>query len=196
MLKLPANTRPIVLASMLGALVAFGTLYENSPAEWQDVFAAWGVASGADAAKRGSEDWPICSSIEGLEPEADWAELDTDFAAGKLALAKGEWENAITAFNFAAVRDPRNADVRNYIGYAFWRLSELGAAEGQLKQAILINPRHRAAHEHLGEIYLALNETVKAEEHLTALKEICLIPCAEFASLRQKIAAHNGSIIR
>ena len=38
----------------------------------------------------------------------------------------------------------------------------------------MLNPRHRSAREHLGELYLVLGEPNKAEEHLAALKEICL----------------------
>src|SRR3981189_1621487 len=45
------------------------------------------------------------------------------------------------------------------------------------QQALRLNPRHRSAHEHLGEAYLVQRDLTKAEEHLAALKRICLIPC-------------------
>ena len=35
---------------------------------------------------------------------------------------------AITALKLAALRDPRNADIQNYIGYAYRRLRQLGPA--------------------------------------------------------------------
>jgi tetratricopeptide (TPR) repeat protein len=117
-------------------------------------------------------------------------------AAGKKALARSEWMNAITALEFAAVRDPRNANIHNYIGYAYRRLSQLGPAMGHFQQALLLNPRHRGAHEYLGELFLALNERARAEEHLAALKQICRIPCEEFGSLQQAIAADRISSTR
>jgi hypothetical protein len=49
-----------------------------------------------------------------------------------------------------------------------------------------LNPRHRGAHEHLGEAYLMIGNLPKAEEHL-GLKKICLIPCAEVGELERKI---------
>ena len=49
--------------------------------------------------------------------EADWTQLDPDFAAGKKALVAGDWNGAIAALKLAALRDPRNADIQNYIGY-------------------------------------------------------------------------------
>jgi tetratricopeptide (TPR) repeat protein len=189
----PANICPIVLASILGVLTAIGTVVVNSQSEWQDPLAARIGPSEVDAANRTTEDWPICSSAKTSGSEADWDELDSDFVAGKRALANGEWINAITAFSFATVRDPRSADIRNYIGYAHWRAGELGPAMGSFQQALLINPRHRAAHEHLGELLLKLNDLAKAEEHFAALKEICLIRCKEFDDLQQAIAAYRTS---
>jgi tetratricopeptide (TPR) repeat protein len=189
----PKMIRSIALAIVLGALAAAGTLYAASRPEWRNGNAAGREASETAEAKLAIEDWPICSSIGMLGSEADWAELDPDFAAGKKALAKSEWMNAITALKFAAVRDPGNADIQNYIGYAYRRLSQLGPAMGHFQQALSLNPRHRGAHEHLGELLLALNEPAQAEEQLATLKQICLIPCEEFGSLQQAIAADRSS---
>jgi tetratricopeptide (TPR) repeat protein len=193
--------RAIAVATVLGALAGLGILYAASQSEWRNAIAAGREASATAEAKLAeeklaTEDWPICSSLGMLGSEADWAELDPDFAAGKKALAKSEWLNAITTLEFAAARDPGNADIQNYIGYAYRRLSQLGPAMGHFQQALLLNPRHRGAHEHLGELFLALNEPARAEEHLAALKQICLIPCEEFGSLQQAIAADRSSSAR
>ena len=37
-------------------------------------------------------------------------------------------QDAIAALKLAALRDPRNADIQNYIGYAYRRLRQLGPA--------------------------------------------------------------------
>jgi hypothetical protein len=58
------------------------------------------------------------------------------------------------------------------------------------------NPRHRAAHEHLGEAYLKLGERAEAEALLAALGDICLIPCEESDDLRRAIAAYKTSARR
>jgi tetratricopeptide (TPR) repeat protein len=179
--------RSIASAAVLGVVAALGILYAAGPSELRNGIAAGrGTFGTAEAkttieARTAIEDWPICSSI------GDWAELDPDFAAGKKALAESEWTKAITALEFAAARDPGNADIQNYIGYGYRRLSQLGPAMGHFQQALLLNPRHRGAHEHLGELFLALNEPAQAEEQLAALKQICLIPCEEFGSLQQAI---------
>ena len=70
--------------------------------------------------------------------EADWAQLDPDFAAGKKALAAEDWNGAIAALKLAALRDPRNADIQNYIGYAYRRLRQLGPAMQYYQQALCL----------------------------------------------------------
>ena len=75
--------------------------------------------------------------------EADWGQLDPDFAAGKKALVAEDWNGAIAALKLAALRDPRDADIQNYLGYAYRRLRQLGPAMQHYQEAILLNRRHR-----------------------------------------------------
>jgi Flp pilus assembly protein TadD len=123
--------------------------------------------------------------------DADWAQLDPDFAAGKKALGAENWEGAIAALKLAALRDPGNPDIQNYIGYAYRRLRQLGPAMGHYQQALMLNPRHRSAHEHLGEAYLVLGQPARAEQLLAALENICLIPCEEYNDLKRAVAAYK-----
>jgi tetratricopeptide (TPR) repeat protein len=94
------------------------------------------------------------------------------------------------------LRDPRNADIQNYIGYAYRRLRQLGPAMGHYQQALTFNPRHRSAHEHLGELFLVLRELAKAEEQLATLERICLVPCEEFRDLERAIGTYRASATR
>ena len=128
-----------------------------------------------------------------LAESADWAQLDPDFAAGKKAMAAGDWNGAIAALKSAALRDPRNADIQNYIGYSYRRLRELEPAFAHYRQALTFNPRHRAAHEHMGEAYLTIGNLAAAEQHLAALERICLIPCDEYRDLQRAITKYRTS---
>jgi len=140
-----------------------------------------------------TEEWPICSTMESLAANADWAQLDPDFAAGKKAMAAGDWNGATAVLKSAALRDPRNADIQNYIGYSYRRLRELEPAFAHFRQALTFNPRHRAAHQHMGEAYLTISNLTAAEEHLAALERICLIPCEEYGDLQRVIAKYKTS---
>jgi tetratricopeptide (TPR) repeat protein len=188
--------RSKALPTVLGALAALGTLYAVSQSGWRNGIAAGREASETAEAKLAIEDWPICSSMGSIGSEADWAKLDPDFAAGKKALVAEDWNGAIAALKLAALRDPQNADIQNYIGYAYRRLRQLGPAMQHYQQALILNRRHRSAHEHLGELYLVLGESAKAEQQLAKLEDICLIPCEETGDLKRAIAAYKGSFAK
>ena len=119
--------------------------------------------------------------------------LDPDYAAGKRAIEAKQWSVAIAALSSAALRDTRNADIQNYLGYAYRNAGQLDAAFRHYERALALNPRHRGAHEYVGEAYLIVNNLAKAEEHLVALQQICLIPCEEVEELKEKIEAYKRS---
>jgi tetratricopeptide (TPR) repeat protein len=192
-----AIIRSVGLAAVLGALVAAGALYAAGNAGWRNMIAVWLGASGqAPEAKLATEGWPICTTMALMGSQTDWEQLDPDFAAGKKALVAEDWNAAIAVLKLAALRDPRNADIQNYIGYAYRRLRQLGPAMQHYQEAILLNRRHRSAHEHLGELYLVLGEPAKAEEQLAMLEDICLIPCVETEDLKRALAAYKTLAMR
>ena len=119
------------------------------------------------------------------------AGVDPDYAAGRRAIEAKDWNNAIRLLSSAALRDTRNAEIQNYLGYAYRNTGELSSAFKHYSRALEINPRHRGAHEYLGEAYLMVNNVAKAEEHLATLKGICLIPCAETGILERKIGEYR-----
>jgi tetratricopeptide (TPR) repeat protein len=183
--------RLIALSALLGVLVAGVAAYTINPSLWHTVLGS--PSSGPEQtteAKLAPEDWPICTMTVAM-PDADWAKLDPEFAAGKKALVAEDWDGAIAILKSAALRDPRNADIQNYIGYAYRRLRQIGPAIGHYQQALMLNPRHRSAHEHLGEASLVLGDPATAEQHLHHLEDICLIGCEEYDDLQRAIAAYK-----
>jgi tetratricopeptide (TPR) repeat protein len=184
--------RAVALAIMLGMLGSGVAAYTVSSSGWRATtappFAAAGIPGETEAV---GEAWPICSTIMSVASDADWVQLDPDFKAGKKALSAADWNGAIAAFELAALRDPTNADIQNYIGYAHRRLRQIGPAIGHYQKALMLNARHRSAHEHLGEAYLVLGEPAKAQQLLQALENLCLLPCEEYADLKRAIAAYE-----
>jgi tetratricopeptide (TPR) repeat protein len=184
--------RAIALAIMFGALSASAAVYTMSPPGWRNVITPlFGRLDHRAETAITAEAWPICTTMASVASNADWAQLDPDFKAGKKALGAEDWNGAIAAFELAALRDPLNADIQNYIGYAYRRLRQLGPAIGHYQQALTLNPRHRSAHEHLGEAYLVLGESAKSEQLLAALENLCLIPCEEYDDLKRAFAAYK-----
>jgi tetratricopeptide (TPR) repeat protein len=184
--------RTILIAAGIGLLAALPASYFLIASDRQDQAL---VPASASVARSEVvipvEAWPICSTMASMAETADWAALDPDFAAGKRAIVAGDWNAAIETLTSAGLRDDRNADIQNYLGYAYRRLRQFDPAMWHYQQALTLNPRHRSAHEHVGEAYLVQGDLAKANEQLTALEQICLIPCEEHADLSRAIATYS-----
>ena len=122
---------------------------------------------------------------EGYESKPEAAERDPDYAAGKKAIAEKSWKEEIARFEQAARRDPDNPDLQNWLGYSHRNLKEYDLAFTHYKRAIELDPRHRGAHEYVGETYLLVGDLAGAAKHLAALRDICLLPCDELADLER-----------
>mgnify|MGYP003444069733 CR=1 FL=1 len=127
------------------------------------------------------------------EPGEEEDSQDPEYSQGVAAVEAKDWKTAIRLLSSAALRDTRNADIQNYLGYAYRNAGQLDAAFRHYERALTLSPRHRGAHEYVGEAYLMVNDLAKAEEHLATLQEICLIPCEEFEELKEKIEAYKRS---
>ena len=182
-------TRAVAHAALLGVLLGACALMAIATV-WKDP--ALPASAESAVAARATEAWPICTSMGSLGETADWAQLDPDFALGLQALSREDWTGAISMLAPVALRDARNADIQNYLGYAHYRLRRLDAAFEHYRLALTLNPRQRSAHEHLGEAYLMVGNFAKAQEHLAALERICLVPCEQYDSLRNAIDKYRS----
>jgi Flp pilus assembly protein TadD len=120
------------------------------------------------------------------------AARDPDYAAGKEAIASKDWRRAVERFERVVRREPDNADVQNYLGFAYRNLGDLPCALLHYRHALEINPRHRGAHEYAGEAQLMAGNLDKALEHLAAPRQICLMPCEELTDLERAITAYRA----
>jgi len=68
---------------------------------------------------------------------------DPDMVAGKKAIDDKRWADAIKALSSAALRDTRNADIQNYLGYAHRNVGQMDKAFAHHERALKLNPRHR-----------------------------------------------------
>ena len=119
------------------------------------------------------------------------ARLDPDYDNGKKALEAKDWKVAIEHFNRVAAKDQKNADVQNGLGYAWRKAGNLDLAFKHYNEALKLDPRHRGAHEYIGEAYLMVNNASKAEEHLAALDKLCFFSCSEFTVLKKAVEEYK-----
>jgi tetratricopeptide (TPR) repeat protein len=116
---------------------------------------------------------------------------DPDYAAGKRAVEAMNWQAALDAFNKVVAKDPRNANAQNYLGYTYRKSGKLDLAFKHYEEALRLNPKHRGAHEYMGEAYLMVNNLPKAEEQLKELDRICFFGCDEYSELKKAVAEYK-----
>ena len=128
---------------------------------------------------------PLAAWADPVETDPDLAARDADYAAGRDALKARDWPTAIARLSKAEVRNPDHADLQNDLGFAYRNLKKYDDAFAHYKRALAIDPRHRSAHEYIGEAYLMVGDVKSAEKHLSALREICLLGCEELKDLEE-----------
>jgi Flp pilus assembly protein TadD len=136
---------------------------------------------------------PVSCLASGSMETPQAVQLDADYAAGKSAIEAKNWNAAIKSLTVAAEHDPKNADIQNYLGYANRKLGQTDLALKYYGRALELDPKHRGAHEYIGETYLMVNDLPKAEEHLSALKRICFLKCEEYGDLKEAIEDYKKS---
>jgi Flp pilus assembly protein TadD len=134
---------------------------------------------------------PLPGHADPAETDSDLAATDQDYAAARKAIAAKQWEEAIARLRKAEVRHPDHADLQNDLGYAHRNLGQFDAAFKHYERAIELEPRHRGAHEYIGEAYLLVGDVPNAEKHLAALRAICLLPCEELTDLEKAFAKYR-----
>ncbi|MEQ1879786.1 MAG: tetratricopeptide repeat protein [Burkholderiales bacterium] len=117
---------------------------------------------------------------------------DVNFVEGKKAVDAQDWNKAIEWLSKAAQSQPQNADVHNYLGYAYRKTGKFPAAFSHYNEALKLNPKHKHAHEYIGEAYLLTDDLFKAEYHLSELQRICSpIPCEEYKDLKREVESYK-----
>jgi tetratricopeptide (TPR) repeat protein len=118
---------------------------------------------------------------------------DSEYTAGVAAIQAGRYTAAIPLLEGVVKRDGRNADAHNWLAYAVRKNGDPARSIPIYEKALAIDPKHRGAHEYIGEAYLALDNLPKAKEHLGRLDKLCFFPCSEYKDLKKAVEAYESS---
>ena len=118
---------------------------------------------------------------------------DPALEQARAAIVKQDWAGAQNILRDAVARNPQSADYHNLYAYSIRN----GANPGMdlvfrhYNEALRLDPKHRGAHEYLGEAYLMSGNLAKAKEHLAQLDRLCTFGCEEYTKLKKEIAAYE-----
>ena len=109
------------------------------------------------------------------------------------ATKRQDWAGAQGVLKEALSANPGNANYHNLYAYSIRKGAnpDMSLVFKHYNEALRIDPKHRGAHEYIGEAYLMVGNVAKAREHLGALDKLCFFPCSEFNDLKKAIAEHE-----
>jgi len=119
---------------------------------------------------------------------------DPVIASARAAIAKQDWLGAQAGLKRALADKPDNADYHNLYAYSIRKgpNPDMDEVFRHYGEALRIDPKHRAAHEYMGEAYLQVNDLARAREHLVALDKLCFLPCEEYTDLKKEVAQYEA----
>jgi len=109
----------------------------------------------------------------------------------KQAIKKEDYNAAIVKLDQLNKEESGDADVLNLLGYSYRKLEKFDEALDYYQQALNADPKHKGAHEYLGELYLQTNQLEQAEEQLAILDGICTFTCGEYRDLKKSIKKYK-----
>ena len=119
---------------------------------------------------------------------------DPDLATARARIDASDWKGATDVLQKAVARDPGNADYHNLFAYSIRKgpNPNMDLVFKHYTEALRINPKHRDAHEYIGEAYLMVGNVAKAKEHLAALDKLCFFSCEEYRDLKKAIERYEA----
>ena len=105
-----------------------------------------------------------------------------------------DWAGAQGMLRDALAANPDNANYHNLYAYSIRKGAnpDMNLVFKHYNEALRIDPKHRGAHEYIGEAYLMVGNVAKAKEHLGQLDKLCFFGCSEHADLKKAIAQHEA----
>lgn len=140
----------------------------------------------------------LLAAADASPPAMPTAARDPVLERVSTATAQKDWPAAQALLREALARDPRNAEYHNLYAYTtrMGANPDMNLVFKHYNEALAIDPRHRGAHEYLGEAYLMVGNVAKAKEHLAVLDKLCFFGCSEYTELKNAIAEHEKKVAR
>lgn len=110
---------------------------------------------------------------------------------GRAALARGDANAAIDAFEAALASDPKNVAAFTGIAQGYEKLGLPGKAVKFYREALVLNPSDIAALEGQGKAYIARGATARAQVNLARIKAVCKADCT--AADRLQVALNTAT---
>ena len=139
--------------------------------------------------------WSCFATAAGGDSSSEAVPADPVIGFVEGAIAKKDWEAAKATLKKALEGNAKNAGYHSLYAYSVRKSANpnMDVVFRHYGEALRLDPKHRGAHEYVGEAYLMVNNLPKAKEHLAALDKLCLFGCEEYRDLKTAITAYEAS---
>jgi tetratricopeptide (TPR) repeat protein len=139
--------------------------------------------------------WPLAAEAAGGgggdEMGTSVRNTDPDYRAGMDAVVRKDWQQVVERMDAYVKRKPDDANAWTELGHAHRLTGKMDMSLDAYDKALKIDPKHRGAHEYLGEAYLQMGDLPRAEQELKVLDKLCLFTCEEYRDLKAKIGDYR-----
>lgn len=132
-----------------------------------------------------------CAAAHAAGSDDAYAAAPSPLQSAVDAIRAQRYDYAIQLLEPYTQRHARDADGFNWLGYAYRKTGQLPLAFSRYERALALDPKHRGAHEYIGEAYLQDGRPAQAEQHLQRLQALCG-DCEEYLELQRAIAAYRA----
>ncbi len=151
-----------------------------------------GLISGTSIAASSGGSVPRTETPRPTPTSPSQSAAEDNFGKAEYLIKAERYAEAIPLLQDVVAKNARDADAWNYLGFASRKLGKTQDALGYYNKALAIDPKHKGAHEYLGELYLLTKDLPKAQEQLTILQGLCTGSCDEVDDLQHAIADYKA----
>ncbi len=135
---------------------------------------------------------PVIQAADTPSPAVEAADPFSDaMKSGRSHVKAKNWGNAVKRFESAVALNDTDADAHNMLAFSLRNKGDLDRAMKHYNIALTLDPKHKGAHEYVGQLFLKLNKLPEAEKHLVTLARLCNKKCEEYDDLAQAVAAYK-----
>jgi tetratricopeptide (TPR) repeat protein len=127
------------------------------------------------------------------DPPSSSESKDPVLEKAAAATKQQDWTGAQSVLKEGLSANPNNANYHNLYAYSIRKGAnpDMNLVFKHYNEALRIDPKHRGAHEYIGEAYLMVGNVEKAKEHLGQLDKLCFFPCTEYTDLKKAISEYE-----
>lgn len=126
------------------------------------------------------------------DEDSDEPSRSAGYAKALKAVEQQDYNRAVSLLTQEVAGNKRNADAFNMLGYSHRKMGKLDLAVKFYLKALAIDPKHRGAHEYIGETYLEQHDLEKAKAHLAKLDDLCWLGCEQYDDLKEAVNRYQA----